>query len=354
MPEGLELLEGVHGAERVEELAVEAANEDATTTSSTNSTTTDEDDHADDHHYDEADSHNSAAWKFGASLLGGFLIPILLGAIFPPPDLSECEVCRERAAADAKNAASNLSAAARDKVMKDGDDDGDEERAPGGRTLPTTIDLNCDNGDCSHCHEHKDDADVVVEQVTSDVEENKKMIGSASSSSSKMAASTKAKAAPVVPSRLDRDGARRTITTTTTTTTIAAPPQHSAGGRILLGDFFHNFCDGIFLGTAFLLCSNSIAWTLVATTIYRDCAGDCRFRLVDAPLRSECAAGAGGQLLRQGFSVMLGGVLVLGMFAQRRGDTSTSWSCRRACTCTLPPRSACPASRPRGAPAGTR
>ena len=128
MPEGLELLEGVHGAERVEELAVEAANEDATTTS-TNSTTTDEDDHADDHHYDEADSHNSAAWKFGASLLGGFLIPILLGAIFPPPDLSECEVCRERAAADA-NAASNLSAAARDKVIKDGDDVTKRKKTP--------------------------------------------------------------------------------------------------------------------------------------------------------------------------------------------------------------------------------
>ena len=36
---------------------------------------------------------------------------------------------------------------------------------------------------------------------------------------------------------------------------------------ILVGDFFHNFCDGIFIGTAFKLCNHSLAWSISAATI---------------------------------------------------------------------------------------
>ena len=36
---------------------------------------------------------------------------------------------------------------------------------------------------------------------------------------------------------------------------------------IMVGDSFHNLSDDFFLGTAFLLCSKSLAWTIVATTV---------------------------------------------------------------------------------------
>jgi len=41
---------------------------------------------------------------------------------------------------------------------------------------------------------------------------------------------------------------------------------------ILLGDGFHNFADGIFVGSAFLLCSNSVAISIMAATLYHEIA----------------------------------------------------------------------------------
>jgi zinc transporter ZupT len=41
---------------------------------------------------------------------------------------------------------------------------------------------------------------------------------------------------------------------------------------ISVGDALHNFTDGVFLGNAFLLCGRSVAYTMVATTIYHELA----------------------------------------------------------------------------------
>lgn len=41
---------------------------------------------------------------------------------------------------------------------------------------------------------------------------------------------------------------------------------------IVVGDFFHNITDGFFIGSAFLLCSKTLAWTMVASTIYHEIA----------------------------------------------------------------------------------
>jgi zinc transporter ZupT len=52
-------------------------------------------------HLEEENGEGQLAWKFGASFLGGFLIPIIVGSIFPHAHEDElpednCPVCEER------------------------------------------------------------------------------------------------------------------------------------------------------------------------------------------------------------------------------------------------------------------
>jgi UTP--glucose-1-phosphate uridylyltransferase len=39
---------------------------------------------------------------------------------------------------------------------------------------------------------------------------------------------------------------------------------------VCLGDFFHNFSDGIFIGTAFMNCDSDLGWTIAASTIFHE------------------------------------------------------------------------------------
>jgi zinc transporter ZupT len=55
-------------------------------------------------------------------------------------------------------------------------------------------------------------------------------------------------------------------------TEIKKPINWNLAVLILLGDAVHNFADGIFLGTAFLLCSSSVAWGIAGATIYHELA----------------------------------------------------------------------------------
>jgi len=41
---------------------------------------------------------------------------------------------------------------------------------------------------------------------------------------------------------------------------------------ILIGDFMHNFVDGIFIGLGFMMCNDSMGWTITAATIYHEIA----------------------------------------------------------------------------------
>ena len=41
---------------------------------------------------------------------------------------------------------------------------------------------------------------------------------------------------------------------------------------ILVGDFLHNLCDGIFIGTAFLACTPAVGWSVSVATIYHELA----------------------------------------------------------------------------------
>ncbi len=43
-------------------------------------------------------------------------------------------------------------------------------------------------------------------------------------------------------------------------------------GGILIGDFMHNFCDGIFIGSAFYICGTSMGWVVASASVYHEIA----------------------------------------------------------------------------------
>jgi zinc transporter ZupT len=100
-----------------------------------------------------------------------------------------------------------------------------------------------------------------------------------------------------------------------------ATSQHHKGSSInwglatsiLVGDGFHNFTDGIFLGNAFVLCSRDIAYTMVATTVYHELAQE----IADFALLTHHCGMSTRQALTynflSGFSVMFGAVLVVAL-----------------------------------------
>jgi zinc transporter ZupT len=80
---------------------------------------------------------------------------------------------------------------------------------------------------------------------------------------------------------------------------------------ILLGDFCHNFCDGIFIGTAFSLCDNATAMAVVVATIYHEIAqeiGD--FFLLTKHAGFSILAALGFNFL-SGLSVLFGAIVVV-------------------------------------------
>jgi zinc transporter ZupT len=102
-------------------------------------------------------------------------------------------------------------------------------------------------------------------------------------------------------------------------TKIASIPDYSLAVSILAGDFFHNFCDGIFIGTAFLLCSRDVAITVTATTVFHELSqeladfflltGECHFPIWKALLLNFIS----------GLSVVLGVIVI---FASDVNDTT--------------------------------
>jgi zinc transporter ZupT len=80
---------------------------------------------------------------------------------------------------------------------------------------------------------------------------------------------------------------------------------------LLVGDFFHNLSDGFFIGTSFLLCSQSIGWAIVASTIYHELAQEIADYIL---LTTHCGLSSVVALVLNfisGCSVLLGVVIVL-------------------------------------------
>lgn len=87
--------------------------------------------------------------------------------------------------------------------------------------------------------------------------------------------------------------------------------DESLVASIILGDFCHNFCDGVFIGVSFLFCSNSLAYTVVGVTIYHEVAQEMAdFMLLTNILGLDVKKALMLNYL-SGVSVIFGGILVL-------------------------------------------
>jgi len=82
---------------------------------------------------------------------------------------------------------------------------------------------------------------------------------------------------------------------------------------VLIGDFFHNLCDGIFVGAAFMGCGDSFGWTVLGATVLHELPQELAdYTILTGPglaLRPAIAL-----LLNfiSGTSVLLGAIIVLG------------------------------------------
>jgi len=87
--------------------------------------------------------------------------------------------------------------------------------------------------------------------------------------------------------------------------------NYGLAASIILGDAFHNFCDGVFVGVALMLCDRTTAYTIVAVTLYHEIAqelADYFLLTKHAGLRPFVALALN---FAAGISVMIGGITVL-------------------------------------------
>jgi len=81
---------------------------------------------------------------------------------------------------------------------------------------------------------------------------------------------------------------------------------------VLIGDFFHNFCDGIFIGAAFKGCGNSFGWTVTLSSVLHELPQE----IADYFILTSRSAALGPLLALvlnfiSGMSVVLGAIIVL-------------------------------------------
>jgi zinc transporter ZupT len=174
-----------------------------------------------------------STWMFGTALICGFLFPMLLSAICPTPAVKTRE----------------LYGAAIDDV-----------------DVVNDIQI---NGRCTNERVEVTDYDSVMSYPVS-------VVAAPASKPAVPASSPPPPHAFWRPEKYcDRSVDTRSISDTTTDgTTSGRTCNMPLAISIVIGDMFHNLCDGLFLGTAFLLCSRSLAWIMVATTLYNQLASE--------------------------------------------------------------------------------
>lgn len=102
------------------------------------------------------------------------------------------------------------------------------------------------------------------------------------------------------------------IETSASTTDDATPSVNvSLALSILVGDAFHNFCDGVFVGVGFMLCDLSVALTIMAVTLYHEVAQEVADYFLLTRYAGLTPIKALSLNFLAGLSVVLGGIVVL-------------------------------------------
>ena len=136
-------------------------------------------------------------------------------------------------------------------------------------------------GECDLCEE-EDEASVVHEAVAVEVDE---------------------KAAKNGDEKKDMNDSIAVSSSTVVDTRLACV--------ILIGDAFHNFGDGIFIGSAFMLCDSKVGWTVALATLYHEITQELADYMI---LTNICGLSALPALVLNfisGLTVLLGAVIVL-------------------------------------------
>jgi zinc transporter ZupT len=197
------------------------------------------------HHEDEDETH---LWKFGASILAGFLMPILVGMVFPDGHMRQLGLDHDQ----------NLASEKEDHVVSSEDASLHEEGDPMSKKL-----TQADNVASS-------------KKVSTDIDD---------------AEPVESPAPQLAPSQ-------------------QIAKNWKLAAAISIGDFLHNFTDGIFLGNAFLLCTDTVAWTIAAATIYHELAQE----VADfAVLTTHCNLLIWEAVILNfvsGFSVIIGAIVI--------------------------------------------
>jgi UTP--glucose-1-phosphate uridylyltransferase len=91
--------------------------------------------------------------------------------------------------------------------------------------------------------------------------------------------------------------------------------QRRIVGGIIIGDFMHNFCDGIFIGSAFYVCGPSMGWVVTSTAVYHEIAQEISdFCVLTDPTQGNLRAWVALLLnFISGTCVILGAILVLAL-----------------------------------------
>lgn len=323
--------------------------------------------------HDDHGGEAEAAWKFGASVLGGFLLPMVLGAFFPRASAHECDgecgenphlrdnpvadalippeslresrpndhcCCCEVAAmerraakakdhhpethpADEKTHVSNCPSCDEEEACccsrKGVDRLGplDESGYTKGMDESWAVGESCckDKG-CCKGGEDKHDHDVDLDAESSDVlssddhahekfhDETDHTSFSAGARARRLSVSIRNSIVDVckhnIPGSPRRRGPR-----------VRQNINYRMCCSILVGDAFHNYADGVFIGIAYMLCTRDVAISIMAITLYHEVAQE----LADFFLLTR-HAGLGVMTalflnFLSGMSVMLGGITIL-------------------------------------------
>ena len=232
------------------------------------------------------DTDVPVAWRFGVCILSGYLLPILASLIFPhhhEPEL--CERCEE----DLNKAKLTVALEPTEDLIAQGADvPSSAVSSPAApvttrATLeniseadPMTMASGCEDAGCDdgkhHCGCPED-------------QENHE---------------TRAEPTNIIP----KDNGRGPPTSVTII-------NYQLASSVLLGDFFHNFTDGVLVGTAFTLCHRQLAIAVTAATVYHELAQELADYFL---LTRHCHLKPVMALTLNflgGLSVLLGGILIL-------------------------------------------